>query len=94
MTAKFRIAKESVPKATSTLADSPRNLHLSLETGLDDMELLTIGKPQQPPQQPQQQQLQQQPPKEQTPSTPETFDRSKNRASERYHVPNKVISFF
>ncbi len=60
------------------LGDSPRGLANSLEGGLDDVDLLSIGSPQQAS-------------KENTANnTPsKDFDRSKNRASERYPVPNK-----
>ena len=55
------------------LADSPRGLHNSLEGGLDDIDLLKIG--------------------HNSIMSPTTnngpLDRTKNRASERYHVPHK-----
>ncbi len=75
--------------AAPTLGDSPRGLHNSLEGGLDDLDLLSIGKQRGR----QQQQQQQSVPagKEGTPSKQDgaNFDRSRNRASERYHIPNK-----
>ncbi len=72
----------------NSLGDSPRGLHNSLEGGLDDLDLLTIGK--------QQQQTKAgalsgdgTPKLEQQQQQAANFDRSKNRASERYHIPNK-----
>ncbi len=67
----------------NTLGDSPRGLHNSLEGGLDDSELLGMGK------QSKQQQQQQQDTTPKLESSAAPFERSKNRASERYHIPNK-----
>jgi len=67
----------------TSLADSPRGLHTSLEGGLDDVALLNIGKAS--------------PLAEDNNVKPEAtplFERggSKNRASERYPVPNKKLA--
>ena len=60
----------------NSIGNSPRGLHNSLEGGLEDIELLAIGSPQQ-----------------QSAASGNTqkdgFDRAKNRASERYPIPNK-----
>lgn len=61
---------------SNSIGNSPRGLHNSLEGGLEDIELLNIGSPQQ-----------------QTAASVNAqrdgFDRAKNRASERYPIPNK-----
>ncbi len=68
------------------LGDSPRGMHISLEGGLDDVELLSMGKEYGNKPSPS-------PAANASESTPTgssaQFDRTKNRASERYHIPNK-----
>jgi maternal embryonic leucine zipper kinase len=66
---------------SNSLGNSPRGLHSSLEGGLEDIELLSIGSPQQ------QQQAASSGRENHTPK--DAFDRTKNRASERYPIPNK-----
>lgn len=62
--------------------NSPRGLHISLEGGLEDVDLLNMGTPGKAT-----------PPAPATPGRvlqPNEFERStKNRASERYPVPHK-----
>ena len=72
--------------AANSIGNSPRGLHNSLEGGLEDIDLLSIGSPgngevvqkQIPP-----------PNEVQTNNNGQVFERTKNRASERYHIPNK-----
>ena len=64
---------------SNSLGNSPRGLHNSLEGGLEDIELLTICSPQ----------TQQQQAAGSGNAQRDGFDRAKNRASERYPIPNK-----
>ena len=60
------------------LADSPRGLHNSLEGGLDDLDLLKVG-----------QSSVMSPGAKNIGPADRDFDRTRNRASERYPVPHK-----
>lgn len=66
----------------NSLGNSPRGLHNSLEGGLDDAELLNIGSPVA-------MKDQENPPVTKSNASGENFERTKNRASERYPIPNK-----
>ena len=73
--------KSPIPSSKTThpsgLADSPRGLHNSLEGGLDDIDLLKIGH------------NSVMSPTSKPGNNDKDFDRTKNRASERYPVPHK-----
>ena len=72
------IPSANKPSHQTGLADSPRGLHNSLEGGLDDIDLLKIGH-----------NSVMSPATKNNGTVDGDFDRTKNRASERYPVPHK-----